>query len=149
MEDSSGLSKIEIGKETLKNLNTARKWSMFISIIGFIFFGLIVLMGLLAGTFMSVFSTANEGLIFPSWIYFLIFIVFVIIYLFPVLFLFRFSKYSGEAVVHHDNIKLSRAIRNLKAYFVSTGILIIIIMIFYLGILAFMGASMALFKVFR
>ena len=59
MEPDIEERKIELGKETIKHLNTARKWTMFLSIAGFIFLGLVILVGLIASTFLSTFSTGG------------------------------------------------------------------------------------------
>ena len=53
METSLEERKIEIEEETLDHLNITRKWTMFLAIIGFIFLGLFIVMGVLAGTFLA------------------------------------------------------------------------------------------------
>ncbi len=61
MDSPQEIRKIEIEQETLNHLNTARKWAMFLAIIGFIFLGLLIMIGALAGTFLTAFSSGNKG----------------------------------------------------------------------------------------
>jgi len=146
MENNPENRKIEIEQETLNDLNTTRKWTMFLAILGFIAIGLMVIVGLFAGVFLSIFRTADTSLGFPEWMVFLIVIIFIVIYFIPVLFLFRFSKYTATAVRTLDNNALRKAIKNLKAYYVFTGILVIIVLSVYLIAFIAAGASVAFLK---
>jgi len=137
---------IEIDKDTLAHLNAARKWAMFLAIMGFIFLGLMVIIGLLAGTFLSAFSTGEKGLGIPESLMFIPIVVLGAIYFFPVLFLFRFSKHASHAVSTMNKAELHKAVRNLKAYFAYIGVLIIIMLTLYIVILVVAGSSMAFLK---
>jgi len=123
--------KIEIGEATLKKLNTARKWAMFLAIAGYIFLGLVVIIGLITGTFLSAFDTGDNSQSISELHVFLLLFIFIAVCLFPVMFLFRFSKYTAMALQSLDNQKLHRAIRNLKSFFVFLGILFILILVLY------------------
>lgn len=146
MENTSEPTKLEIEAETLKHLDKTRKWAMFLAIIGFIFLGLIIIIGLLAGTFMTAFNTGEKSLGIPSSLMFVPVLVLALIYFFPVLFLFRFSKHTSHAIRTLDKLELHKAIRNLKSYFAYIGILIIIIFSFYIVVLVVAGSSMAFLK---
>ena len=146
METTLENRKIEIDQETLNNLNTTRKWAMFLAIIGFIVFGLIFVFGLIAGTFLTVFNLGEKGLGIPESLMFIPILLLALIYFFPVLFLFRFSKHTAHAVQTLDKQALHKAIRNLKSYFVYIGVLIIIVLIFYIVGLIVAGTSMAFLK---
>jgi hypothetical protein len=146
METTLENRKIEIDQETLNNLNTTRKWAMFLAIIGFIVFGLIFVFGLIAGTFLTVFNLGEKGLGIPESLMFIPILLIALIYFFPVLFLFRFSKHTAHAVQTLDKQALHKAIRNLKSYFVYIGVLIIIVLIFYIVGLIVAGTSMAFLK---
>ena len=146
METTPEINKIEIEQESLKHLNTARKWAMFLAIIGFIFLGLIVIIGLLAGTFLSAFSSGSKGLGIYESLLFIPILLIALVYFFPVLFLFRFSKHSSHAILQLDKLELSKAIKYLKYYFVYTGVLIIIVFSLYVVVLIVAGSSMALLK---
>jgi hypothetical protein len=146
METPLETRKIEVEPETLKHLNTARKWAMFLAITCFIFLGLAVIVGLIAGTFLSAFSTGEKGLGIPESLMFIPVLLIGAIYFFPVLFLFRFSKQAHRAILTFDKLALHKAIKNLKAYFAYIGILIIIILSLYILVLVVAGSSMAFLK---
>lgn len=146
MENTPEIRKIEIEEETLKDLDKTRKWTMFLAILGFIGIGLLVIIGLFAGIFLSVFNTGNMPVGFPEWIIFLIILVLTAIYFFPVLFLFKFSKHTSNAVKNLDKIELHKAFKNLKKYYVYIGILIIIVLSLYVVAFIAAGASMAFLK---
>jgi MFS family permease len=146
METPLENKRIEIEQETLNLLNTARKWAMFLAIIGFIILGLIVIIGLIAGTFLTAFNSGEKGLGIPESLMFVFIFLLAVIYFIPVLFLFRFSKHTSHAVQTLDKLELHKAVKNLKSYFVYIGILIIIIMSIYLIVLIIAGSSMAFLK---
>lgn len=146
MENSQENRKIEIEQETLNDLNVTRKWSMFMAILGFIFLGLLLIIGLLAGTFFSALAPGTEGLKIGGAFFFMIFLIIAVIYFFPVLFLFKFSRHTGNAVTSLDKTELHKAFRNLKSYFVYIGILIIIGLSFYLISLIFIGSTLSFLR---
>jgi hypothetical protein len=146
MASPSEYKRIEVEQDTLAHLNTARKWAMFLAIMGFIFLGLAVIIGLLAGTFLTAFSTGQKGLGIPESMMFIPVILLGAIYFFPVLFLFRFSKHTLHAINTLDKMAFHKAIKNLKAYFAYIGILIIIILTLYIVVLVVAGSSMAFLK---
>jgi hypothetical protein len=138
--------KIEIEQETLKHLETTRKWVMFLAIIGFIFLGLFIIIGLIAGTFLTAFNSGGKGLGVPESLMFIPVLLLAAIYFFPVLFLFRFSKHTSHAIQNLDKLRLHKAIKNLKYYFAYIGILLIIVLSLYIVVLIVAGSSMAFLK---
>lgn len=146
MESPLEINKIEIEQETLNHLNTTRKWSMFLAIIGFIFLGLIIIIGLLAGTFLTAFNAGEKSLGIPESLMFIPILLLAAIYFFPVMFLFRFSKHLSHAIQKLDKLELHRALKNLKFYFAYFGVLIIIIISIYIVVLIIAGSSMAFLK---
>lgn len=146
METPGEEKKIEIEPQTLKHLNTARKWAMFLAIIGFIIVGIMIIIGLLAGTFLTAFSSGQKGLGIPGSLTFIPVLLISAVYFFPVLFLFRFSKYSSHAIQKFDSMEFNKAIKNLKYYFAYIGIVFIAILTLYIIILIVAGSSMAFLK---
>jgi len=146
METNPEIRKIEIDQETLKNLNTTRKWAMFLAIIGFIFLGLIIVIGLIAGTFLTAFNSGEKSLGIPESLMFVPILLLAVIYFFPVLFLFRFSKHTAHAIQTLDKQELHKAIKNLKTCFAYIGIMIIIVFSLYIVALVVAGSSMAFLK---
>jgi Family of unknown function (DUF5362) len=146
MDTSTEIKKIEIEQESLNYLDTTRKWAMFFAIIGFIFLGFILIAGLVAGTFLSVFKSPEMGGGIPQILVFVFVIVMALVYFFPILFLFRFSKHTANAVQTLSKEELKKALRNLKSYFVYIGILLIIVLVIYFIVLVVAGTSMAFLK---
>ena len=146
METPLENKKIEIEQETIKHLNTTRKWAMFLAIIGFIILGLIIIIGLIAGTFLTAFNSGGKDLGIPESLMFVPILLLAVIYFFPVLFLFRFSKHTSHAVQTLDKLEFHKAIKNLKSFFVYIGVLIIIILSLYIVVLIVAGYSLAFLK---
>jgi small-conductance mechanosensitive channel len=146
MENNSEIRKIEIEQHTLKDLDTTRKWSMFIAILGFIGIGILVIGGLFAWVFLTVFKSQETGLGISETLVFLIVLVFAVIYFFPVLYMFKFSKHTSNAVRSLDKQELHKAFRNLKRYFVYIGIIIIVILALYVLAFIIAGTSMSFVK---
>jgi amino acid transporter len=138
--------KIEIDQETLRHLNTARKWAMFLAITGFIFLCLVIIIGIIAGTFLTAFSSGEKNLGIPEFLVIIPLIVLVAVYFFPVLFLFRFSKHTSHAIQNLDKLEFHKAIRNLKSYFAYIGIITIIVLSFYIVIIIITGSTMDFLK---
>jgi cellulose synthase/poly-beta-1,6-N-acetylglucosamine synthase-like glycosyltransferase len=146
MENNGEEKKIEIEQESIGHLNTIRKWSMFMSVLGFIMLGLLVIIGLIAGTFLTAFNGGGRGAGLPESIIIIFFLLIAVIYFFPILFLFRFSKHTASAVETLSKEELYKAIKNLKSYFVYLGVLIIVGLSFYLIAIVAAGASMSFLK---
>jgi hypothetical protein len=146
MENAPEIRKIEIEQESLNYLNITRKWTMFLAILGFIGIGILIIIGVIAGVFLSAFKTAEIPSGFPEWMISVFIIVLAIIYFFPVLYLFRFSKHTSNAVNTMDKEEMRKAFKNLKSYFLYCGILIIIVLAMYIVVLVGAGASMAFLK---
>ena len=140
------IRKIEIEKETLNNLNTTRKWTMFLAISGFIFIGLIITLGFITGTFLSAFNLSDTTPGIPDFLMPAIFFVLAVIYFFPVFFLFRFSKHTSNAIATLNSQEFNKAFKYLKRYFVYLGILLIIVITCYIAGLILAGTLMAFLK---
>lgn len=147
MENQQELKKIELEEDSLRDLDKTRKWAMFMAILGFIALGLMLILGIVAALFLSVFNTqtlpdaASWGFIPAA-----IILVFSVIYFFPLLYLYRFSKHTGIAVRTIDKSQMQKAIRYLRKYYVYMGILLIIVLVVYFVVFIISGASLAFLK---
>jgi hypothetical protein len=148
MEINPEIRKIEIDQETLNYLNTTRKWTMFLAILGFIAIGLLLIIGVVAGVFLSAFKTAAmpAGLGFPEWLVFVVILLFAVLYFFPVFYLFQFSRHTSNALQSLDKEEMKKAFKYLKSYYVFIGILTIVILALYLIAFIGAGASVAFLK---
>lgn len=146
MEMTSDERKIELDSEILNNLNSTRKWTTFLSVLGFIFLGLIIVAGLATSLFLTTFKSQEANLGIPESLMIILFIIIGAIYFFPVFFLFRFSRNTRDAIQNLDRQKLAKGFRNLRLYFTYIGIMVIVVLSIYVMLLIFAGASMSFLK---
>ena len=112
--------------EAVGHLDVIRKWTMFLSIIGFIMSGFLVIMGLSMGFLMNLAPEANRLSGVAGALIGLLYIVVAIVYFFPFLFLFRFSKMAKQSLLSSSAPGLALAFKNLKSHYVVIGILAIV-----------------------
>jgi len=106
------------------------KWGSFISIVGFVFTGLMALLGLF---FLIAGSQFNQFGGFAGVIY----IIMAIIYFFPVYYLFNASKNIKKALKNKDQHTLIDGFDFLKSHYKYTGILLIVMISIYVIFIGF------------
>ncbi len=140
--ETSNLFDLVVDQPVNAYLTQTAKWGKFLSIIGMIFCGLIILVGLFAGTFMStiMFSQysglegAGRGL---GILVTVMYVGIGIIALMPSIYLYRYSAKMKAALASNDQLVLADAFKNLKSMFKFYGICTIILLGFYALILVF------------
>lgn len=130
--DHSEKTGLNIDAELLPILNDTRKWTMFIAIIGFVGIGFLVVMAFSVGTIMEM---SQQDMPFPSYTFTIIYLLLAVLYFFPVLYLYRFSVNTKKAIEDSSSAGLIEAFANLKAHYKFIGILLIVMLTFY--VLAF------------
>jgi ABC-type multidrug transport system fused ATPase/permease subunit len=159
MENSLENKRVEIGPEALGYFDTTRKWTMFFAILGFVFLGLMLVFGLLAGSLIRRFTSGMSGMSemqgmegmnsmgaaggMVTIMMFIVFLIMAVIYFFPLFYLLKFSQHAKRAVATCDSNEMTLAFRNIKSYWKYMGILVIILLAVYLIIFIIAGASMA------
>ena len=159
MENSLENKKVEIGQEALGYLETTRKWTMFFAILGFVFLGLMLIGGLVAGSFIRSLTSGMSGMSgmegvdgmntvraaggFASILFFIVFLVMAVIAFFPLFYLLKFSQHSKRAVAMCDSNEMTLAFKYIKSYWKYLGILLIIYLAVCLIMFLIFGASMA------
>jgi hypothetical protein len=146
MENSPDSKTLELSSSSLNHLNSTRKWTMFLSVLGFIFLGLLIVFGLATSTFLTAFKSKEVNLGIPESMFIVVFIVVAAIYFFPVFYLFRFSRYMRDAIQMLSREKLDKAFKNLRIYFTYIGILVIIVLSIYLIAIVMAGASVSFLR---
>lgn len=130
----------EVTQLTELNLNAHSKsflkeiagWTYFLSIIGFIFVGLLVLIAVSANSIynnMAQFSQESPfdvGLFMTA-----VYVIVALIYFFPILFLFKFSKRLKSALKSKEDEELASALEILKSHYKFIGVFTIIVLSLY------------------
>ena len=133
-----------LNEESLKHIKETAQWAKFLSIIGFVFIGLMIVLGVVMIFVIPSLNQKISGLSGTSpmvnSVYFSIFyFILAAAYFFPVLYLFRFSNQSLKAIKNKKHKFLTSAFKQLKNHFKFVGILIIVSLSLYvLAILSIM-----------
>ena len=133
MEDQSSFDNFELqlNSDSKEFLRETAKWAYFLSILGFVFVGLFVLVGVFMGTlFASV--AGSSGAFVPTTAMSIMYIVLAAIYFFPVLYLYRFASKIKRAFNENNTEYLTEGLKNLKSHYKFVGILAIVMISFYL-----------------
>lgn len=133
-QNETTLFKLEVEGASVQFLSETAKWAKFLSIMGFITTGIIVIFALFAGViFKTAFaSLGNSGMgsgvsVLISFVY----IAFALLYFFPCLYMFRFSTKMQTALAENNQLELTNAFENLKSAFKFVGIMTIVILALY------------------
>jgi hypothetical protein len=123
-----------VDNRSLSYLNETRKWTLFLSILGMVFLGLMLIVSF---GFSAIFSQLGNmsgmpvGAAFPAGIFTAVIIVFIIIYGFPLYFLYQYSVYSRKAIETKDVLTIQKSFQYQKSFYKFWGIFTIIILGFY------------------
>ncbi|SIT88328.1 DUF5362 family protein [Pontibacter indicus] len=131
-EQPQGLSINLDSREFLKN--TAR-WGRFLAIIGFVFFGIMILGGLM-GVFVTLKGDPNTAAalgnsLMSGGVFSLFYLVMAVLYFLPLLYLHKFSTKMLFGLEQNNEETVTQAFKNLKSLFKILGILTIAMLVFY------------------
>jgi len=143
-QQDSSLFGMNIDQAGKTHLGEAARWAKFLSVMGFIGCGLVVLIGVFFGSFFNNFASgfgrnnpygdvspmAGMGAVMA-----VVYIIIALIYFFPCLFLYRFATKMKTALASDDQETLNASFQNLKATLRFIGILTLIGVCFW--VLAF------------
>ncbi|GGB64955.1 hypothetical protein GCM10007424_01070 [Flavobacterium suaedae] len=147
MEENSNFASFEIQLpvEAKNFLNTASGWALFLAIVGtiVILFSLLGSLGMLIASStidsapgslasMGIMSGATMGLLF---------LLFTITMFFPVLYLYKFYSSTQKAVKSDDINGMTKSFKDLKGYFLWSGILTILSIILYIVLIVITVSS--------
>ncbi len=130
---------LTVSRHGANKLLETSKWGHFLSILGFVLTGLIVLLGLFAGSFLASMIT-NQAANMPQGLGYFMSIFYVLmglIYFFPSLYLYRYSRKLKAALSRRDNQELEAAFDNEKSLYKFWGIFAIVLMALYALMLLF------------
>lgn len=113
-----------------QNLNETRKWTFYLSILGFVFIGLMIIGSLSIGAIFN--QLGEDNLPFPSSMFGGIYFVVGAIYFFPIYYLFKFSTHMKNALLSGEEMSLDEAFKNLKSHYKFMGVFTIVILSIYI-----------------
>lgn len=130
-------SELSISSQTRDHLHEAAKWAYFLSIVGFIGLGLMVLGGLVV----MFAGAAVPGMSSQMGVFGIVYLIMAALYFFPTYYMFLFAQKIKAACSASSQADLDTGIENLKSFFKFVGIFTIVIISLYLlmfliGILA-------------
>ena len=121
-------SELSISSQTKDHLHEAAKWAYFLSIVGFVGLGLMVLGGLI-----SMFAgAALQGSSGEMGVLGIIYLIGAVLYFFPTYYMFLFAQKIKAACSATSQSDLESGIENLKSFFKFVGIFTIVIISLYL-----------------
>jgi hypothetical protein len=124
------LFELQIDHETTSYLSETAKWARFLSIVGFVMFGLLIVFALIVGTFATLNplgGTMGTG----GFMQIVLLLAMIALYFIPCLYLFKFAKKMQLALRNNDQINLNDSLKNLKSNFKYVGILTIVMLSLY------------------
>jgi hypothetical protein len=123
-------------------LTETSKWCKFLSILGFVGLGLLLLSSFFINTIYSNMPQAsampfNLGIVMT-----IVYVLIIAIYIFPIYYLYQFSIQLKKALISKDDETLASAFEMLKSHYKFTGVFSIIMLSIYVlaGIVGLMGA---------
>ncbi len=132
-------------------LTTTARWGKFLSIVGFVFCGLIAIGALFlmfAGSslYSSIPGMGTGGAFVRGFVDF-IYLLMALLYYFPSKYLYDFSVYIKQAILMNDQESLSYGFSKLKSLYRFWGILTLVILVLY-GLLLLFGMAVIIFASF-
>lgn len=139
-DQNTSLFGLSIDPISKAHLADAARWAKFLAIVGFIVCGLIVIVGIFAGSLLESFSSTRRYEGFDSNVEVtrglgvvatVFYILIAVLYFFPCLFLFNFASKMKTALLSNDQDVLNSSFQNLKKTFRYIGVLSIIVLSFW------------------
>ncbi|MCC9017085.1 MULTISPECIES: hypothetical protein [Flavobacterium] len=137
MEETSVFEKFELQlDQTAKDfLKETAKWAYFLSILGFVGIGLMVLIAVFAGTIFSAMGNSMSGMgglggSFGALMGF-VYVFIAAIYFFPVYYLYKFAVNTKRAFRENDSELLTSSLGYLKSHYKFIGIFMLAILALY------------------
>lgn len=125
----------ELSEDAQGFLKETAKWGYFLSILGFIGLGFMVLLAVFIGTIFSTLSNFTGGMNpmmgIGSGFFSAIYLFIAALYFFPIYYLFQFSSKTKKAFKDNDNDQLNASFGYLKSHYKFVGITSLVFISFY------------------
>jgi hypothetical protein len=149
MEQTTMTKNFEFTDETQGFLKETAKWAYFLSILGFIGIGFMVILALFVGAIFSKLGSLSGGVSpfagIGTGLITTLYLIIALIYFFPVYYLFQFSAKTKKAFKNNDNELLNESFSYLKSHFKYIGVIALIFISLY-GFIIILGVFAAIFK---
>lgn len=133
MENSiTQLEQLTLNSASKSFLKETAKWAQFLSIIGFIGIGLMVVLSFFIGAIFNSLPTAGQIPFDMGPAMTIVYLVLALIYFFPVYYLYQFSSKMKKALQSKNDEDLANALEKLKSHYKFIGVFTIIILSIYL-----------------
>ena len=129
---NSNPNELKLNNHSKDFLRETAKWAHFLSIIGFIGIGIIVIVAIFFSSFMASAYSEFPGAASSGAFLTIIYILVAVLYFFPVLYLYKFSSNMKRALAMEDEVTLAKSFENLKSHYKFIGILTIVMLSFYI-----------------
>ncbi len=127
---------MELGQQAKNYILEASKWATFLSIIGFIGIGLMIILSFTIGTVLANLPVETMGGISPQFFSFF-YLIIAGVYFIPVFYLFQFGSKTKQAIINNDTDVLTFGLKKLKSHYKFLGIISIIGISFYIILMIF------------
>ncbi|OQP40869.1 hypothetical protein A4H97_14770 [Niastella yeongjuensis] len=136
---NENLFELQVDQQSISYLGETARWAKFLSIVGFVVCGIMILFALFFGSIMATIGrissnsdSFSSALGVGNYAFSAVYIIIALLYFFPCLYLFNFSAKMQMALRNNDQTNLNTAFGNLKSCFKFVGILTIVVLSFYL-----------------
>jgi hypothetical protein len=126
-------SEVSLSPEIKSYLKETAKWAKFISIVGFVFVGFMIVAALGMSVFMGAATSqfAEAGFPFPPALFSIFYLILAAITAIPIYFLYKFAANMQEALNRNNEEAMTISFKNLKSHYKFYGIAMIIMLGFY------------------
>jgi len=133
-------SDLTVSNISQENFLASAKWGKFLSIVGFVFCGLMVIVSFFITGILSQSTQTSRMTISPG-VFTVMYLILAVVLFFPCLYLYRYSTKMTEAITNSRQESFDTSVMNLKVMFRFYGIFTIVILSFYA--LAIIGGIIA------
>lgn len=131
------LEQLTLNSRSKSFLKETAKWAKFLSIMGFIAIGIMVVFSFFAGTILQNLPNAQPMPMDMGLTLTITYLALALIYFFPVYYLLQFSNKMKAALLTKNNDTLSDAFEVLKSHYKFVGVFTIIVLSLYVLIAIF------------
>jgi len=136
--DDLATGPLNLDATSVSYIKETAKWAKFLSILGFIGVGFMVIAAIGMATFMSGFMSEMPNAMPGMGVLMgVMYLAFAALYFFPTLYLYRYATNSKIAIEKNDQTLLTDSFGNMKSVFKFWGILMAVVLVFYGVILVF------------